>query len=76
MNYMKDLEGVSFDQIITEMKQDGEYFTAYVCVAIGSYQAGKDKFMSSATSRNQFKALGYALEDVAKQIQKHRRLAP
>ena len=73
MNYMKGLEGVSFDQIITEVKQDGEYFTAHVVVALGSYMAGKDKFMASATSRNQFKAVGYALENIAKQIQTTKR---
>jgi hypothetical protein len=68
MNYMKGIDGCSFDQIITEVKQDGEYFTAYVIVTLGSYLAGRDKFHANATSRNRFKAIGYALEDISKQI--------
>lgn len=76
MNYMKGVEGVSFDQIITEVTQDGEYFTAYVIVTLGSYLGGKDKFSANATSRSQFKAIGYALEDIAKQVQKTTRGAP
>ena len=76
MNYMKGIEGCSFDQIITEVEQDGEYFTAHLVVTFGSYQAGRDKFYAHATSRNQFKAIGYALEDIAKQVQKATRPAP
>jgi len=73
MNYMKGLEGCSFDQIITEVKQDGEYFTAYLVVALGSYQAGRGKLYASATSRDRFRAIAYALEDIAKQV---REVAP
>jgi len=76
MNYLKGMKGISFDQILTEMTQDGEYFTAHVIVSIGSLQAGKDSFMAHATSRKPFKALGYALEDIAKQIQKTNRIDP
>jgi hypothetical protein len=76
MNYMKGLEGCSFDQIITEVKQDGEYFTAHLVVTFGSYLAGKSQFFASATSRNQIKAIGYALEEIAKQVQKATRPAP
>jgi hypothetical protein len=69
MNYMKGINGVSFDQIITEVQHDGEFFTAHVTVTFGSYLAGRDKFMGSAASRDQFRAIGAALEDVSRQIQ-------
>lgn len=75
MNHMKNMEGCSFDQVITEVTQEGEYFTARVMLTLGSYLAGKDVFVAKATSRDRFKALGYALEEVSKQIQTTKRWA-
>lgn len=72
MNYMKGLEGCSFDQIITEVKFEstpyGDYYTAYVVVALGSYMAGKDKFMGTGTSRRKHQAIAFAFEEIAKKI--------
>lgn len=76
MNKLKGLGGMSFDQVVTEIAQDGEYYTAYVTVYVGSFMAGRERYAAEAMSRDQHKALGYALEDIAKQVQKGRRRAP
>jgi len=76
MNELKGLGGMSFDQMIHEIAKEGEYYTAYVTVYIGSYSGGREKYSAQATSRNQFKALGYAIEEIGRQVRVLTRGAP
>jgi len=66
---MNELKGVvNFDQVVSEVSFDGEYYSAYVYVWFGSYEADQDRYESKAKSRNRYKALAYALEDISKQM--------
>ena len=67
---MNELKGVmNFDQVVSEVDFDGEYYTAYIYMWFGSYEADQDKYEARAKSRNRYKALAYALEDISKQMQ-------